>query len=142
MAAAFPDARAHAGRDACLWASGRDAAQKGGIVVHRDRRIAQRMAVPGRVAVDAWAARDAGRSAAIPELHQEGGHDSQKAADRDFPWAMAEPERLLSRVSRRVQVLRRAQPPQGEQQKVASQPVLRVAQVQKAVAMRTLQALL
>ncbi len=72
------------------------------------------MAVPGRVAVDAWAARDADRSAAIPELHQEGGRDSQKAADRDFPWAMADRERLLSQASRRVQMLRRAQPRQGE----------------------------
>jgi hypothetical protein len=49
-----------------------DAAQKAGIVGHPDRRdlrIAARMAF--RVAVDASAAQDAGRSAVILELHQE-----------------------------------------------------------------------
>jgi hypothetical protein len=38
MAAAFPDARERAGLDAYLWASGRDAVQKAGIVAHPDRR--------------------------------------------------------------------------------------------------------
>jgi len=78
--AASPDVRARAGRDAYLWASGHAAAQKAGIVVHpyrRGHRIEARMAVPGRVAVDASAARDAGRSRAIPESHQEEVHDSQ-----------------------------------------------------------------
>jgi len=38
MAAAFPDARERAGLDAYLWASGRDAVQKAGIVGRPDRR--------------------------------------------------------------------------------------------------------
>ncbi len=53
------------------------------------------MSAPGRVAVDASAAQDAGRLAAIPGLRRGEVRDSRWEADRDFPSAMGAKERLV-----------------------------------------------
>src|SRR5260370_1368300 len=95
-AAASRDARERARRDGYLSASGRDAVQVAGIVVRRDRRgrrIEARMAVPGRVAVDASAARGVGRLRANLATYPAKARDSRWAADRDFLSTLAEPER-------------------------------------------------
>src|SRR5260370_41393982 len=106
------------------------------------------MSALGQVGAAAWAAREEGRSDAIPGLHQEEVRDSQKASDRDFPSPMVAKEHLLSRTRRGVQVLRQAQPPQDAWQKAVCRtglqavPGQRVARVQKAVPLRALPALL
>jgi len=53
------------------------------------------MSAPGRVAVDASAALDAGRLGAIPGLRRGEVRGYLWAADRDFPKAMGAKERLV-----------------------------------------------
>ncbi len=53
------------------------------------------MSAPGRVAVDASAAQDAGRSGAIPGLRRGEVRGYLWAADRDFPSPMDVKERLV-----------------------------------------------
>ncbi len=85
------------------------------------------MVVPGRVAVDASAARDAGRLDAILEMRQEEVRDCQSAADRDFLSAVADPELLVLPARQRVQERHRAQPPRDAWQKVVYRTVPQVA---------------
>ena len=53
------------------------------------------MSAPGRVAVDASAAQDAGRLGAIPGLRRGAVRGSPWAGDRDFPQATDVKERLV-----------------------------------------------
>lgn len=99
------------------------------------------MAFPGPVAVDASAARDAGRLGAIPDLRQGEVRDSPWASDHDFPSAMAGKERLVlpehqdERERHLAQQLRDASP------KAAHRLVPQVAEVQQVVPRRALLAL-
>ena len=101
-------------------------------MVHPDRqdcRIEARKAVPGRIAVDASAARDAGRSRASLDLSQAMAHDCQLAVDRDFLWAVAEPERLVLPGRRDVRARRRAQQLRDAWQKAVCRTALRIVLV-------------
>src|SRR5437899_756713 len=99
------------------------------------------MAFPGPVAVDASAARDAGRLGAIPDLRQGEVRDSPWASDHDFPSAMAGKERLVlpehqdDRERHLARQLRDASP------KAAHRQVLQVAEAQQIVPRRALLAL-
>jgi len=99
------------------------------------------MAFPGPVAVDASAARDAGRLGAIPDLRQGEVRDSPWASDHDFPSAMAGKERLVlpehqdERERHLARQLRDASP------KAAHRQVPQVAEAQQIVPRRALLAL-
>src|SRR5260370_29590587 len=71
------------------------------------------MSVPGRVAVDALAAPDAGRLGAIPGLRQGEVRDSPWASGRDFPSAMRGKERLVLPQPQNERQQRRAQLPKA-----------------------------
>ena len=94
------------------------------------------MAFPGPVAVDASAARDAGRLGAIPDLRQGEVRDSPWASDHDFPSAMAGKERqvLQEHQDEREQ-------PRDASPKAAHRLVPQVAEVQQVVPRRALLAL-
>ncbi len=91
------------------------------------------MAVPGRVAVDASAARGAGRLRANLATYPAKARDSRWAADRDFLSALAEPKRLFSTAPRHVREWYRAQRPRDAGRKAAHQTVLWVVQAWRVV---------
>lgn len=78
-----------AGQAAYLSASGRVVAQKVWTAVRQGHLTVKGMSDPGRVAADASAAQDAGRSDAILGWHPGAAHDCQWASDPDFLTAMA-----------------------------------------------------
>jgi hypothetical protein len=97
-------------------------------VVHPDRqdcRIEARKAVPGRIAVDASAARDGGHPRARLVTYRAKARDCPWALDRDFLSAMAEPER-----------------PRDAWQRAVCRKVLRVLPVQEVEPLQLLLALL
>src|ERR1700746_3552147 len=98
MAAAFPDARVRAVRDACQLALHRDAAQTVVIAVHlvrRDHPNAVETNDPDQAAADALAVRGAVHWDATLANHQEVVHGCPWEAGRDFLWAKAEREPLV-----------------------------------------------
>jgi hypothetical protein len=110
-------------------------------VVHPDRqdcRIEARKAVPGRIAVDASAARDGGHPRARLVTYRAKARDCPWALDRDFLSAMAEPERLVLPERRDVQ----AQRPRDAWQRAVCRTVLRVVPVQEVAPLHLLLALL
>lgn len=74
---------------ACLSAAGRDAAQRACLGGPKEPA---RATVPGPVAADASAARDAGRLAATPESCRAEARDSLLASDHDSRWEEAAQE--------------------------------------------------
>jgi hypothetical protein len=84
------------------------------------------MVAPGRVAEVALAAPDAGRSSASPATYRAKARDCRSVADRDFLWAVAEPEHLAASARRDVRELRRARRPRDAWQKAVYRMVLRV----------------
>jgi hypothetical protein len=77
------------------------------------------MSVPARVAADASAAQDAGRSVAILDSHPEAVHGCQLASDRDFLPVRAAPEQLVLLARRDARKQRQVlQPPDASQKAV------------------------
>jgi hypothetical protein len=105
-----------------------------------DRRIVMGMFVPAQVAVDAWAARAAGRSNAFLGRRQEAVRDSPWASDRDFHSAMAEPEPLLWLARRDVQQSPQVRRLRDAWQKAAYQMARPVSEVPRAVRVLSLKA--
>src|SRR2546426_700827 len=96
------------------------------------------MAFPGPVAVDASAARDAGRLGAIPDLRQGEVRDSPWASDHDFPSAMAGKERLVLPEHQDERERHLAQQLRDASLKAAHRLVPQVAEVQQVVPRRAL----
>ena len=96
------------------------------------------MSAPGRVAVDASAARDAGRLGGIPGLRRGEVRDSRWEGDRDFPSAMGAKERLVLPQNQvlpehRDEQSHPARQPRDASPKAVHQLVHQVAELQQVV---------
>jgi len=120
----------HAVQDAFPSAWVRGVAQKADLV-RRPLRSAACAAAPGRVAADASADRDAGRSGANLERCQASVRDCPWAKDLDSLWAEVGQQQVLRQ--RRVAPERRQVRPLQDVQWMAARPCGRQAVLRKAV---------